>query len=187
VGRWSGDERDRPTLFGGQRPEPLQAGDGRRYAARMPDRRLPRGAKLLFRIHRVAYGATGGLVGHWLTPTVRCLLLTTTGAKSGLERVSPLVYGRDGANLVLVASQGGTPKNPPWYHNLKAHPAVGVQVGRSHLTMRAREVTDAAERQRLWDLMVRNYDGYEGYRKATTRLIPVIVLEPISAAAPSAA
>ncbi len=146
---------------------------------------MPRSLKLLFRFHALAYRTSGGLVGHCLTPSMRCLLLTTTGARTGRQRLSPLLYGRDGDRVVLIASQGGTTKNPPWYHNLLAHPTVEVQMGRTHSTMRATEVT-GKERERLWRVMTRIYRGYEGYQRATERTIPVIVLSPVrrSATAP---
>ena len=139
---------------------------------------LPRGAKLLFRVHKTVYRLSGGVIGHRLSPSLRCLLLTTTGAKSGLARVSPLVYGRDGSNIVLIASQGGTDKNPTWLHNLRANPQVHIQVGRHHQTMTAREA-NPEERPRLWQLMTRIYGGYDGYQQKTSRQIPIVVLEPV--------
>lgn len=145
---------------------------------------MPGALKLLFRIHTTVYRRSGGLVGHYLTPSMRCLLLTTTGARTGLERVSPLLYGRDGKRIVLIASQGGTAKNPPWYHNLVAHPTVEVQIGRTHMTMRATEA-EGKERERLWRLMTGIYGGYEGYQRATSRTIPVIVLTPVSSKRPA--
>lgn len=109
---------------------------------------------------------------------MRCLLLTTQGARSGIERVSPLLYGRDGSRVVLIASQGGSTRNPPWYHNLRAHPEVTVQIGRRRLSLVATVVADEPERSRLWAIMVAAYGGYERYQRDTTRRIPVIVLEP---------
>ena len=105
------------------------------------------------------------------------LLLDHVGAKSGTKRTSPLVYGRDGENLVLVASKGGYPKNPAWFHNLLANPDTTVQVGSRTLNVHAR-VAEGEERARLWSLMVGVYGGYEDYRKRTEREIPVVVLEP---------
>jgi deazaflavin-dependent oxidoreductase (nitroreductase family) len=109
-----------------------------------------------------------------LAPT---LLLDHVGAKSAKRRTSPLVYGVDGENLVLVASKGGYPKNPAWYYNLQAHPDTSVQVGREHRPVHARVAT-AQEREHLWPLMVGVYGGYEGYRRRTEREIPLVVLEP---------
>jgi deazaflavin-dependent oxidoreductase (nitroreductase family) len=134
--------------------------------------------RVLFRVHVLLYRATGGLIGHRLGRSTHFLLLTTTGAKTRLSRVSPLLYGRDGGRLVVVASQGGTTKNPAWYHNLRAHPQVTVQIGRERWTMHAREAT-GDERPRLWQLMTRQYPGYDGYQQRTARRIPVIVLEPV--------
>jgi deazaflavin-dependent oxidoreductase (nitroreductase family) len=105
------------------------------------------------------------------------LLLDHVGAKSATKRTSPLVYGRDGENFVLVASKGGYPKNPAWLHNLRANPDTTVQVGSRTLKVRAR-VAEGEERTRLWALMVGVNPGYEGYRKRTEREIPVVVLEP---------
>lgn len=133
-------------------------------------------ARGVFSMHQVVYRATGGLVGQRLG-NLTFLLLTTRGAKSGLARTLPLVYGRDGDNLVLVASKGGSPKHPAWYVNLSAHPDVVVQVGSTNVWMRARTAT-GAERTRLWKLMTRQYKGYDGYQQRTDRAIPIVVLEP---------
>jgi F420H(2)-dependent quinone reductase len=127
--------------------------------------------------HAAIYKATGGRVGHRFPGTPPTLLLDHVGAKSGTPRTSPLVYGRDGQNLVLVASKGGYPKNPAWFHNLVAHPDTTVQVGSRHLDVHAR-VASAEERPRLWSLMVGVYSGYDGYQRRTDREIPLVVLEP---------
>jgi deazaflavin-dependent oxidoreductase (nitroreductase family) len=127
--------------------------------------------------HTAVYRATRGLIGHRVPGAPPMLLLDHVGAKSGQRRTSPLVYGEDGRNLILVASKGGNPKNPGWYHNLRANPDTTVQVGSSKRDVRARVATDQ-ERDRLWKLMVGVYSGYEGYQKRTDRKIPLIVLEP---------
>jgi deazaflavin-dependent oxidoreductase (nitroreductase family) len=127
--------------------------------------------------HTIIYRASHGLIGHRVPGQPPVLLLDHVGAKSGTRRTSPLVYGRDGENLVLVASKGGYPKNPAWFHNLVAHPDTTVQVGARHLNVHAR-VAAGEERERLWALMVGVYGGYEGYRKRTDREIPLVVLEP---------
>ncbi len=127
--------------------------------------------------HTAIYRATGGRVGHHVPGAPPMLLLDHVGAKSGTRRTSPLVYGRDGDNLVLIASKGGYPKNPAWYHNLMANPDTAVQVGSQHLDVHARVAT-ADERPRLWKLMVGVYGGYEAYQRRTGREIPVVVLEP---------
>ncbi len=127
--------------------------------------------------HAKVYRATNGLVGYRLPGLPQMLLLDHVGAKSGKHRTSPLVFGRDGENIVLVASKGGYPKNPAWFHNLKANPDTAIQIGSRRLNVHAREATPQ-ERERLWSLMVGVYSGYEGYRRRTDRQIPLIVLEP---------
>jgi len=108
------------------------------------------------------------------------LLLHTTGARSGQERVHPLVYQADGDRLVIFASKGGAPTNPDWFHNVVANPDVTVEVGVEVVPMRAR-VTDAQERERLWDRQKGLMPGFADYEAKTTRQIPVVVLEPRAA------
>lgn len=106
------------------------------------------------------------------------LLLTTTGAKTGEERTSPLVYSQDGDRFVIVASKGGAPTHPAWYHNLRAHPEVTVELGPD--TFRARAaVADDADRRRLYDQHVARMPAFADYEKKTTRKIPVVVLERV--------
>ena len=107
------------------------------------------------------------------------LLLRTIGRKSGTERTAALVYLKDGANLVVVASNGGSDKPPGWFFNLQKHTEVGVQIGRQRMRMRAR-ITDGHERARLWPLVNRNNSNrYDGYQAKTRRQIPVVVLSPL--------
>jgi len=127
--------------------------------------------------HTAIYRASRGLIGHRFPGAPPMLLLDHLGAKSGTKRTSPLVYTVDGRNLILVASKGGYPKNPGWFHNLVANPDTTVQVGSSHRDVRAR-VADAEERARLWPLVLETYGGYADYQKHTEREIPLIVLEP---------
>jgi F420H(2)-dependent quinone reductase len=127
--------------------------------------------------HTAIYRASNGLIGHRFPGAPPALLLDHVGAKSGTKRTSPLVYGRDGENLILVASKGGYPKNPAWLHNLKANPDTRVQVGSEIRNVNAR-VAQGEERERLWKLMVGVYAGYESYRRRTEREIPLVVLEP---------
>ena len=127
--------------------------------------------------HTFAYRATRGVVGHRLPGTPAMLLLEHVGAKSGQRRTSPLVYIRDGEDVVIVASKGGHPKHPAWFHNLKANPDTVVQIGSERRPVRARVAT-AAERPRLWDAAVRTYAGYRDYQARTEREIPLVVLEP---------
>jgi deazaflavin-dependent oxidoreductase (nitroreductase family) len=105
------------------------------------------------------------------------LLLTTTGRKTGKTRVTPLLYLRDGENLVLVASKGGSPSHPVWFLNLEANPDVEVEVGRTRERRRARRAT-SEERERLWPKVVEMYRGYADYQAKTTREIPLVILEP---------
>ena len=126
--------------------------------------------------HTAIYRATHGVVGHKIPGGPPMLLLDHVGAKSGKKRTSPLVYVKDGDDVVLVASKGGNPKNPAWFHNLKAHPDTTVQIGSEKRPVRARVATDE-ERKRLWPKAVATYGGYEGYQKRTERKIPLVVLE----------
>src|ERR1700730_17977219 len=104
------------------------------------------------------------------------VILTTTGAKTGEVRETPIVYSRDGDNYVIVASKGGAPTNPAWYHNLVAHPEVTVEIGGEKFRARA-QVVDGDEYERLYQQHAGIYPGFNEYRQRTTRKIPVIVLE----------
>ncbi|NQZ97403.1 MAG: nitroreductase family deazaflavin-dependent oxidoreductase [Myxococcales bacterium] len=114
------------------------------------------------------------LGGPGLLPT---LLLTTTGRKTGEPRALPLIYGTVGDSYVVIASKGGMPSHPIWYLNLEAHPECELQVGAKRLTARAR-VVEGEERERIWNQMVEVYPPYVDYKKATERIIPVVVLDP---------
>ncbi len=144
--------------------------------ASLTDRTWPL-ARRLMAGHVAVYRATGGLIGHRGPRFAPCLLLDHVGAKSGELRTSPLIYGVDGENLILVASKGGYPKHPAWYHNLIAHPDTTVQVRSRRKAVQARVATPK-ERKRLWALMAGVYRGYETYRQRTKREIPLVVLEP---------
>lgn len=129
-------------------------------------------------LHTLAYRATGGRIGHTAPGMPTILLLDHVGAKSGKRRTSPLLYFRDGDDLVLVASKGGYPKHPAWYHNLVANPETEVQVGSRHMKVRAR-VASAEERERLWRMALKQYRGYAGYQERSKgREIPLVILEP---------
>jgi deazaflavin-dependent oxidoreductase (nitroreductase family) len=120
--------------------------------------------------------ATGGRLSTVLGAPV--LLLEMVGAKSGKPRSLPLVYGTDGDNILLVASKGGAPEHPLWYHNLKANPDVKVLAGRRSGKYVAHEATEN-ERERAWELVTRVYPGYNTYQqRAAGRTIPVMVLTP---------
>jgi len=105
------------------------------------------------------------------------LLLTTKGAKSGVERTSPVAYTKDGDRYVIVASKGGAPTNPSWYHNLRTHPVVTLEVGPRKFKARAK-ITSGDERRRLYDRHAETHPGFKDYLTKTTREIPVIILEP---------
>jgi F420H(2)-dependent quinone reductase len=128
-------------------------------------------------VHASIYRASGGLVGHRVPGSPPMLLLDHLGAKSARKRTTPLVYGLDGEDVILVASKGGYPKNPAWFHNLMANPDTLVQIGSRRRDVRAR-VARPEERERLWALMSSVYGGYESYRRHATREIPLVVLEP---------
>jgi deazaflavin-dependent oxidoreductase (nitroreductase family) len=106
------------------------------------------------------------------------LLLTTKGAKTGEERTSPLVYSRDGDRYVVIASKGGAPTHPAWYHNLRANPEVAIELGPEKFRARA-HVADDAERRRLYDKHAERMPAFADYEKKTTRKIPVVILERI--------
>lgn len=127
--------------------------------------------------HTAVYRATGGRIGHTLPGMPTMLLLDHVGAKSGKRRTAPLLYFRDGDDLVIVASKGGFPKHPAWFHNLKANPDTSVQVGRERRDVRARVATDA-EHERLWPKAVASYPGYRDYQaRSKGRKIPLVILE----------
>jgi deazaflavin-dependent oxidoreductase (nitroreductase family) len=123
------------------------------------------------------FRANGGKVGGPFegTPMV---ILHTIGARSGQERVNPLVYQADGDALVIFASKGGAPDNPAWYHNVVAHPEVTVEVGTTTEPRKARVAT-GDERERLWSRQKELIPGFADYEARTDRQIPVIVLDPV--------
>ena len=131
----------------------------------------------LTRVHTTVYRLTNGYVSHRSLGAPPTLLLDHVGAKSGIERTTPLAYLDDGRNVVLIASKGGHPRNPAWFHNLLADPETTVQIGSERRAVRARVATPE-ERARLWRKAVKAYSGYEGYQELTGREIPVVILEP---------
>lgn len=104
------------------------------------------------------------------------MLLTTTGAKSGQTRVSPMVYTTDNGRMVIIASKGGAPTHPDWFHNLRANPEVTVEVGTETYPARA-TIPEGAERQRLFDQMSAHMPNFAEYQRNTTRQLPVVVLD----------
>jgi deazaflavin-dependent oxidoreductase (nitroreductase family) len=107
------------------------------------------------------------------------LLLTTRGRKTGLLHRTALIYGRDGKNYLLVASNGGAPKHPNWYLNLSRNPEVEIQVGPEKIKALARTATKE-EKPRLWKIMVGIFPNYADYQAKVGREIPVVIIEPIS-------
>jgi deazaflavin-dependent oxidoreductase (nitroreductase family) len=106
------------------------------------------------------------------------VLLHTTGAKSGKERVNPVVFQPVGDNIVVFASKGGAPTNPDWYHNLVANPRVKVEVGTDTYDAEAR-VAEGDERERIWSRQKKVMPGFADYEQKTSRQIPVIILERV--------
>lgn len=133
--------------------------------------------------HVRLYRVSRGLVGHRFPGTPPILLLDHVGARSGITRTTPLAYAEDGDELVIVASKGGHPKHPAWYHNLRAHPDTTVQVGSRRRRVQARVATPQ-ERERLWPVAVAVYGGYAGYQERTPREIPLVILAPAERPAP---
>jgi deazaflavin-dependent oxidoreductase (nitroreductase family) len=128
------------------------------------------------REHVRRYRETDGKEGHIWKEGSTVLLLTTTGRKSGNETTTPLIYGLDGDNPVIVASKGGAPEHPGWYRNLSKSPEVGVQILGDRFRAHA-HVAEGAERERLWRKMNEIWPHYEEYAEKTDREIPVVVLE----------
>lgn len=126
------------------------------------------------------YENSGGTEALTLRDTgLPVIIVTNRGWKTGAIRKTPLMRVVDGRNYILIASQGGAPKNPLWYSNLKADPQVEIRDKTEVFKMRVREVSDPAERQRLWALAVEAYPPYQAYQNKTDRIIPVLVAEPI--------
>jgi deazaflavin-dependent oxidoreductase (nitroreductase family) len=131
----------------------------------------------LTRLHTIAYRLSRGLLGSRIPGGPPMLLLDHVGARSGVKRTTPLVYLEDGKDIVIVASKGGSPRHPAWFHNLRTNPETTVQVGSRRIAVTARVAT-AKERSRLWPRVVALYRGYELYQKRTKRQIPLVILEP---------
>jgi len=126
------------------------------------------------------YEGSGGTEGLTLRDTgLPVIIVTHHGRKTGAIRKTPLMRVVDGKNYILVASQGGAPKHPLWYHNLKANPDVEIRDKGEVYAMRVREVVDSAERKRLWNIAVGAYPPYQEYQEKTDRVIPIFVAEPV--------
>jgi deazaflavin-dependent oxidoreductase (nitroreductase family) len=123
------------------------------------------------------YRLTGGRIGNKVKGAP-VLLLDHVGRKSGQARTAPLLYLRDGTDIVIVASRGGSDATPAWWLNLQAHPATTVQIWRKRLPVVAREAT-TDEKARLWPRVVEMYPDYAVYQTRTERQIPVVILSPV--------
>ena len=124
------------------------------------------------------YEGSGGTEGLTLRETgLPVIIVTNRGRKTGAVRKTPLMRVVDGSSYILVASKGGAPKHPLWYHNLKAEPNVEIRDEANVYSMRVREVEESVERQRLWDIAVAAYPPYQEYQDKTERVIPVFIAE----------
>jgi deazaflavin-dependent oxidoreductase (nitroreductase family) len=129
--------------------------------------------------HVELYEGSGGTEGYTLRDTgLPVIIVTNRGHKTGAIRKTPLMRVVDGANYILIASQGGAPNHPLWYHNLKADPNVEIRDKTEVTPMRVREVETEAERERLWAIAVAAFPPYQEYQEKTDRIIPVFVAEP---------
>lgn len=127
---------------------------------------------LVDEIREHGHAVTGSYVGR------QALVLTTTGARSGVERSTPLAYSTDGDRFIVAASKGGAPEHPSWFHNLLANPVATVEVDRRTVRVRA-SVAEGATYERLWARHVAIHPAIGEYRGRTARVIPVVILEPI--------
>jgi F420H(2)-dependent quinone reductase len=133
----------------------------------------------VLRVHDAVYRNTNGWIGH-RTLGIPSLLLHTVGAKTGKARTTSLTYARAGEAYLVVASKGGDPRSPGWYHNLKANPNVEINVGPKRFGVTAKSVLpDDPDYARLWRIVNdNNANRYQQYQSKTSRPIPVIVLTP---------
>lgn len=139
---------------------------------------------LLGQEHVRRYQETHGEVGY-LWNGVPILLLTTTGRRTGELRTTPLIFGKDGEDYLIIASQGGAPTHPLWYLNLVADPEAQIQVRAEHIAVTAHTATDA-EKPRLWKIMTEQWPNYDVYQTRTERLIPLVSLRPNAGGSASA-
>ena len=138
-------------------------------------------AKVVSAAHVFLYRRSAGRIGGRFRGA-DVLLLTVTGRKSGRRRTTPLMYRRDGDDLIVAASNGGMAWAPSWWLNLRANPAAEVQLGAERRRVRATQA-DPVERERLWPLMNQTWAGYDAYQRRSSRLIPLVKLRPIDALA----
>ena len=126
--------------------------------------------------HVRSYLETDGEIGFRWKEDSPIAILFTTGRTSSEQRANPLIFGRDGDKVVLVASKGGAPEHPGWYRNLRKHPDAEIQIMGDRWRVRARDA-EGGERERLWELMAGIWPHYDEYATRTDREIPVVVLE----------
>ena len=125
------------------------------------------------------YEGSGGTEGTTLRETgLPVIIVINRGHKTGAIRKTPLMRVVDGENYILIASQGGAPQHPKWYHNLKADPNVEIRDKTEVTPMLVREVEDESERKRLWAIAVGAFPPYQDYKEKTERVIPIFVAEP---------
>jgi deazaflavin-dependent oxidoreductase (nitroreductase family) len=124
------------------------------------------------------FRANGGEIKEGMFKGAPILLLTSTGARTGATYTTPLAYTRDGDRYVVIASKGGAPTNPAWFHNLVANPVTTIEVGTDRFPVRA-AVATGEERQRLYDAQAALMPGFAEYQRKTTRQIPVVILERV--------
>jgi len=139
---------------------------------------VQKAAGQLFQLHDTVYRRTNGWIGHRLL-ILPSLLLHTVGAKTGKSRVNSLTYARDGDDYLIVGSNGGAPRSPGWYHNLKADPNVEINVGPRRIAVTAHPVLPGdPDRERLWRKVTKYNKAYPEYQKKTSRPIPIVRLTP---------
>jgi deazaflavin-dependent oxidoreductase (nitroreductase family) len=143
-----------------------------RFSMSMPAWALRAAGKANVPLYRLSRGRIGGKVGK-----APVLLLTSTGRRSGQQRTAPVLFMKDGANVVVIGSNAGNTNEPGWSYNLKANPEAAVEIRGDRRTVRAR-VADGEERERLWKAMNAEYEGFEDYEAKTNRNIALFVLEP---------
>ena len=139
---------------------------------------LQKASVQLFQLHDKVYRRSNGWIGHRLL-ILPSLLLHTVGAKTGMQRTNSLTYARDGVDYLIVASNGGSPRSPGWYHNLKADPNVEINVGPRRFAVTAQPVLPGdPDRERLWQIVTKYNKAYPEYQKKTSRPIPIVRLTP---------
>lgn len=132
--------------------------------------------KLMSGVHSALYRASRGRIAGRVGK-LDVLLLTTTGRKTAKPRTVPLLYAPAGNGYAVVGSKGGAAEHPAWVLNLRANPAVQIDLGGKQLAVKAREA-EGEEYDQLWSQMTQGYKGYAGYKEKTSRRIPIFVLEP---------